>query len=354
MKTMKVSFIIPIYKVELYLEQCVNSILNQTYRDIEVILVDDGSPDRCPALCDAYVQKDSRIKVLHKPNGGLSDARNLGLRVATGEYVIFVDGDDFWTAENHLEELIKTVHENLNCDFVGFNCSYFYPDSDSYTTWVPYSDTNLFPRKGDEALISLVQSGTFPMSACLKVIKKEFLITNALYFEKGILAEDIPWFINVLEKCNRCLFVNQYIYAYRQNVAGSITNSGGERSFNNLFTILKSELSKIETRSLNDPAKKALFSFLAYEYCILLSAINDLHDAKAKRKELYTYKWLLQYTDNPKVKMSAIVCRFLGIRMTEKFLCLYNRRRQGRRLDLFQKFSRFVIAGVSNIRKELS
>lgn len=169
------------------------------------------------------------------------------------------------------------------------------------------------------------------MSACLKIIKREFLITNSLFFEKGLLAEDIPWFINVLEKCKKCLFVNQYIYAYRQNVIGSITHSGGERSFNNLFTILKTELSKIEDRKFNEQAKKALYSFLAYEYCILLSALNDLHDAKAKRKELYTYKWLLQYTENPKVKMSALVYRFLGIRITEKVLCLYNKRRQAKK-----------------------
>ena len=328
---MKVSFIIPIYKVELYLEQCVRSVLNQTYRNIEVILVDDGSPDHCPVMCDALAEKDARVKVLHKPNGGLSDARNAGLRIATGEYVVFMDGDDFWTADNHLEQLISTVKENQECDFIGFNCSYYYPESNTYKAWVPYSYTISFPLKGDESLVSLVQSGTFPMSACLKIIKREFLITNALFFEKGLLAEDIPWFINVLEKCKKCLFVNQYIYAYRQNVVGSITHSGGERSFNNLFTILKTELSKIEGRSLNEQAKKALYSFLAYEYCILLSALNDLHDAKAKRKELYTYKWLLQYTENPKVKMSALVYRFLGIRITEKVLCLYNKRRQARR-----------------------
>ena len=91
---MKVSFVVPVYNVESYLRQCVDSILSQTYRNIEVILVDDGSPDRCPAMCDAYTQLDCRVKVLHKPNGGLSDARNTGLMVATGDYVIFVDSDD--------------------------------------------------------------------------------------------------------------------------------------------------------------------------------------------------------------------------------------------------------------------
>ena len=109
---MKISFIIPIYKVEQYLEQCVNSVLNQTYKDIEVILVDDGSPDNCPKMCDEFATIDNRIKVVHKPNGGLSDARNAGLKVAIGDYVIFMDSDDFWTDNKHLEQLISIVNKN--------------------------------------------------------------------------------------------------------------------------------------------------------------------------------------------------------------------------------------------------
>ena len=91
----KISIIVPVYNVEKYLNRCVDSILNQTYRNLEIILVDDGSPDNCGAVCDAYAGLDPRIRVIHKPNGGLSDARNAGLDVATGEYVGFIDSDDF-------------------------------------------------------------------------------------------------------------------------------------------------------------------------------------------------------------------------------------------------------------------
>lgn len=327
---MKISFIIPIYKVEAYLNQCVDSILDQTYRDIEVILVDDGSPDRCPVMCDAYAEQDSRVSVIHKVNGGLSDARNTGLKAATGDYVIFVDSDDFWTDEGQLTKLMKLVEENPTCDFIGFNCSYYYPDSNTYKSWPAYSESISKPASGNDILQTLVKSGTVPMSACMKIIKRSFLIDNVLFFEVGTLAEDIPWFINVLEKCNKCMFINQYIYAYRQNVAGSITHSGGERSFNNLQAIFKSELTKIENRTFCEEAKKALYSFLAYEYCILLSMLGGLQDAKTKRKELYSYKWLLQYTDNPKVKMSNRVYRVFGIRMTERVLRMYNNRRKAK------------------------
>ena len=90
-----ISVIVPVYKVEQYLPQCVESILNQTYRNLELILVDDGSPDGCGKICDAYAEKDSRVRVIHKKNGGLSDARNAGLNAASGDYLSFIDGDDW-------------------------------------------------------------------------------------------------------------------------------------------------------------------------------------------------------------------------------------------------------------------
>ena len=93
---MKISIIVPIYNVEKYIRKCIESIINQTYRNIEIILVDDGSPDNCGKICDEYAKKDSRVKVIHKKNGGLSDARNKGTEVATGEYIMYVDSDDYW------------------------------------------------------------------------------------------------------------------------------------------------------------------------------------------------------------------------------------------------------------------
>ena len=95
-----ISVIVPIYNVEKYLRRCVDSILNQTYKNLEVVLVDDGSPDACPAICDEYAQKDKRIKVVHKQNGGVSSARNTGLDFATGDYIAFVDRDDYIEVDN--------------------------------------------------------------------------------------------------------------------------------------------------------------------------------------------------------------------------------------------------------------
>ena len=106
----KISVIVPVYNVENYLRRCVDSIINQTYKNLEIILVDDGSPDNCPVICDEYAQKDSRIKVIHKENGGLSSARNCGMDMATGEYIGFVDGDD-WIESDMYKFLIENAEK---------------------------------------------------------------------------------------------------------------------------------------------------------------------------------------------------------------------------------------------------
>lgn len=322
---MKVSFIIPVYNVEKYLPQCVDSILSQTYTDFEVILVDDGSPDNSGKLCDEYAKKDSRVRVIHKLNGGLSDARNAGLNAAYGDYVIFVDSDDFWVKNDCLQQIMHIVEQNSECGFIGFNCSYYYEDSHSYDKWVAYHENITHPIDKNTAMRALVASGTMPMSACLKVISRKALQNMQLKFIKGLLSEDIPWFLDLLEGCGKCMFVNQYIYAYRQNREGSITNSGGERSFNNLLWIIQQELKKLDQRTFSKEAKNDLCSFLAYEFCILLSLLSSLPTSQQadKRKELLPYKWLLKYTANPKVKKASLVNKLFGIRVTEWILAFY-------------------------------
>lgn len=323
---MKVSFIVPVYKVEQYLDECVQSILAQTYRDIEILLVDDGSPDNCPKLCDEWAGKDSRIIPLHKQNGGLSDARNYGLMHATGAYIVFIDGDDFWRHNDDLEKLVALAKENPQADFIGYNCEYYYPETNRYVPWVEYSNKLATTIDKDSSTIALIKSGTFPMSACLKIIKREMLIEGQILFKKGQIHEDIPWFINLLEHTNQCMFVNQYIYAYRQNVIGSITNRVSDKSFNCLLDIIKDELRKLENYSFSDETKKYIKSFLAYELSILMMEVSKLPKVsqKSARRNLKNLVWLFSYTQNPKVKKVSRMYNTVGFYITEKFLCLYN------------------------------
>ena len=104
-----ISIVLPIYNVENYIEKCMESVLNQTYKNIEIILVDGGSPDNCPIICDQYVKEDNRVKVVHKENGGLSDARNAGIKVANGDYITFIDSDDY-VDKDYVEFLYNTIY----------------------------------------------------------------------------------------------------------------------------------------------------------------------------------------------------------------------------------------------------
>lgn len=319
---MRVSFILPVFKVEQYLSECIESLSAQTYRDFEILLVDDGSPDNCPVLCDEWAAKDSRIKALHKTNGGLSDARNYGLEHAQGDYVIFVDSDDFWVGKDSLAKLMTIVDAHPECDFIGFNCSYYYKDTNTYKKWVAYDKNLATPTDKNTAMRSLVASGTMPMSACLKVISKKSLSDMKLGFIRGTIAEDIPWFIDLMGGSHRCMFINHYIYAYRQNVSGSITASNNPKGTYDLFNILKNEVENMGSRSFSHEAKEALYSFLAYEFCILLSASSCM--PKEWQHELLEYKWLLKYMLNPKVRKAAIVNKLFGIKVTEWALKFYS------------------------------
>lgn len=322
---MTVSFIIPVYNVEKFLTQCVTSVLQQTYKDIEVILVDDGSTDNSPALCDDFAKKDNRVKVIHKKNGGLSDARNTGLKAALGEYVVFMDSDDFWDSNAHLEKLIDHIKCNRECDFIGFNTSYYYHDTETYKKWVKYSDKTCSTKDKNIIICELVASGTFPMSACMKIVKRDFLLKNNIYFKLNLRSEDVPWFIELLDKAQYCRFVNEYIYAYRKNGGTSITTTYSTKSFNDILEIIKNELDTISQRSFNDDAKNAILSFLAYQFCIMLAKIQFLDKAvrKEKRRELLKYKWILSYTLNPKVKRVYTIYKLFGIHITEKILNVY-------------------------------
>ena len=124
MGSIKVSIIVPIYNVEKYLDRCMQSLLGQTLKDIEIIMVDDGSPDGCPALCDEYVRRDARVKVIHKQNAGLGYARNAGLDVATGEYVAFVDSDDYVDLEMYEKLYVTAIRTGSDVVYCGFNRYY--------------------------------------------------------------------------------------------------------------------------------------------------------------------------------------------------------------------------------------
>ena len=160
------------------------------------------------------------------------------------------------------------------------------------------------------------------MSACMKMMKRQFIIDNNLTFIKGQLSEDIPWFINLLDCCKECMFINLNVYAYRQGVAGSITHNISLRSIDSLINIVETELQKINNRSFSKEAKDCILSFLAYEYSIILGYLQflDKQIAKEKYEYLKRYQYLLKYTQDPKVKKVNLVYKLFGFKLTTLLL----------------------------------
>ncbi len=203
-----ISIIVPVYKVEPYLDQCVQSIVDQTYKNLEIILVDDGSPDNCPAICDAWAKKDSRIRVIHKKNGGLSDARNAGIAAATGKYVGFVDSDD-WIEPNFYETLHATSAES-HCDLTAAGIIWAYEDHfqpDSHF----YSQRNYTP---EEALATLIHGRGFYAVAWNKLYCASLF--QEIHYPVGKLHEDEFVTYRLLGKAKKLALCTDTHYFYRQ------------------------------------------------------------------------------------------------------------------------------------------
>lgn len=218
MNAAKVSIIVPVYKVEPYLDKCVSSIVNQTYTNLEIILVDDGSPDNCSAKCDVWAKKDSRIRVIHKPNGGLSDARNAGMAVATGELMAFVDSDD-WIAPDMYEHLYRRLAED-NSDIAACGVQMIWEDK---------TPSRALTREGscvlnqEEAMQAIIEESWLKQPVWYKLYKTA--LVRDILFPKGKYHEDVFWSYQAVGRAQRVSVSDHIGYYYLQR-GGSIMGEG--------------------------------------------------------------------------------------------------------------------------------
>lgn len=206
-----VSIIVPVYKVEKYLDRCVQSLINQTYKNLEIILVDDGSPDTCGKMCDGYAQKDKRIKVIHKQNGGMSSARNAGLDIAKGEYLAFVDSDD-WVHENFIQTLFDKLKEH-KADVVCCSVIDMIENTGEEIPNIPVqSDTAI---KGTEILKKYYENYTKILTVVWnKIYKREMF--EKLRYPVGRIYEDASIILNILSSCEKIVIIPDPLYFYRK------------------------------------------------------------------------------------------------------------------------------------------
>lgn len=283
-----ITVIVPVYKVEKYLEKCVKSILNQTYENLEIILVDDGSPDNCGAMCDKFAKQDSRIRVIHKENGGLSSARNAGLDVMAGEYVGFVDSDD-WIEPTMYEGLLNLISVNdaqiavcgLQCDYEDGKIVYF---NDEFPQ---NSQIEIFTKV--DALRELILTKKITNSACDKLFCRH--IFQKLRFRVGTVNEDFDLMPKCIEEAEIVAYDPNPFYHYNM-IGESITRGGFKKS---RFT--EAEISKKNMLYYKDQYPQ-LYSFAVakhIEICLNLiqaSAVNKAFSSERKEliKEVKSFK----------------------------------------------------------------
>lgn len=277
---MTFSIIIPIYNVEKYLRQCIDSVLAENFLDCEIILVNDGSPDGCGEICDEYANKFSHIKVIHKHNGGLSDARNAGIKEAKGDYLIFLDSDDYWININKnqknyigggggiLSDLQLLTNDKI--DLI------LHPSSDNIRR-IPkeISFTNNDFINNFEAL---VKSNYYVSNAWTKIVRREIIIKNNLFFPKGYIHEDLPYSLALARFVKTFAIYNNPFYQYRV-LDDSISHNIKYKNFNDILVHLNKGIDFL-IKNGDSPVHDGLKTLLFHNIHYIKTILERLHLSK--------------------------------------------------------------------------
>lgn len=279
-----ISVIIPVYKVEQYLDKCISSVVGQTYKNLEIILVDDGSPDDCPRICDEWAKKDVRVKVIHKANGGLSDARNAGMAIASGELIGFVDSDD-WIREDMYQLLLDNMSEN-DSDISCCGVKMIWDDS---TPDRMLTQEGNFVLESDDAMRAVICEEKVKQPVWYKLYK--FNLVKDIKFPVGKYHEDVFWTYQAVGAAKRVSVIDEPCYFYRQR-GDSIM---GEVYSMKRLDALEGKRMMLEYVHSNYPmleckAKKSLWFLLLYQYQQVLRLVKKddrraFYDKIAKAKK---------------------------------------------------------------------
>lgn len=283
-----ISIIVPVYNVEQYLHRCIDSIISQSYANWELILIDDGSPDRCPQICDYYAEKDKRIKVIHKINGGLSEARNYGLDIATGDYITFVDSDDF-IHQNMLNDMVQLAIAN-NADIV--QCQFIRGNDNFFPSISRKEKIKLFDNH------SIFSSSFQKVILCAKLYKKD--LWKEIRMPIGIIHEDdaTTWKLYYLSKNIVVTNIPYYYYYYNPN---SIMNS--RKKANLIFINIYEE----RIVFFQKQKEEALTTLSKWRFCLPLMCIFVKGKVTKSEEDLL----LCKFRENIK---DVVNCRYVPLK----------------------------------------
>jgi len=314
---MKVSVVIPVYNVKPYLERCVNSVLRQTYKDLEIILVDDGSTDGSGELCDDIATRDHRIRVIHQENQGLSGARNAGIHQANGVFIAFLDSDDEWLLPDGLEKLLQ----GEKTDLIVFKRVDIWKKS-SQCTVADYNTELIVQLPDIQTVFShLVSSQQLQISACFQLVRRQIILNHDLFFPHGMISEDVFWSLQLWQHLKSVRFTNLNLYGYHHREE-SITTTVSIRvyySYDQIFSYWKTQC---DAGCINANAIRAylanMWVSLGYDYSKL--ANTEKPEALAI---LSKYSVLLDNGQSSKSKQTKSMVHFLGVKPTVFILGKY-------------------------------
>ena len=318
------SVIVPVYNVENYLAKCVGSILAQREVPLELILVDDGSTDSSPAMCDAFAKEDGRVRVIHQENKRLSAARNAGIRCATGEYALFVDSDD-WIDPSALWAFYRLVQTQA-VDLVFLEATKVFPDGKRQPLGDGCRAELINGRQKEDVLEHIAALPKFPGSACTKAVSLYLIRQKKLYFWEGMTCEDTDWTPQVLLSAQSFAYCPVSYYFYRQNRPGSITHNTGEKNYADLLRIIEKWSDPYLTTR---PGQEHLNDFMAYEFSVAMALYGGLPKEirKQYRTRMRELRWLLQDGRTKKIKLVNGVQTILGQELACRVLAWYVRAR---------------------------
>lgn len=316
----KFSFIIPVYNVKDYVAQCIESILSQTYENYEIIIIDDGSTDGSGEICDEYAKKDSRIKVFHQKNQGNSVARNKGVTLAKGEYIIFIDSDDYWL-EDKLDVIAKNCKDN---DLIVFNYQSYDEASKEIISDKSLNFDNVINTitNGEQYIQKIFENNKlYGWYLWFYAIKRELMLNFKL--ESNMKYEDVELMYKLILSANKICVLNHSILRYRLNRQGSITQSVKLDTEKDKLEVVRRNISNIQKMDISDHTKQVLcndFSCLYYSTLILYNDIKKESEKRELIKELKNSMWVCEYTISSEQKLVYKIMKIIGIRATCKLL----------------------------------
>ncbi len=321
-----ISVIIPIYKVESFLRESIDSILASSYPNLELILVDDGSPDGSPAICDEYATRDNRVSVIHKSNGGASDARNVGVSVAKGEYIIFVDGDDYWSDSDALADAVATIEAHPDIDLLCFDCATFTPRG--IRSRPPYDLERINGKSKAEALSYMIEEDRLLVTPWSKFVRRSLLVENNIRFRCGIRSEDYDWTLQILIHSRVLWAMSRNFYVYRI-WDGSVTSNISKSHLLDIMSIIGDWHERIPREVESRQEMDIYFDILGYIYGVLMSLVYIAPD-KELLATMHSYNHLLGWTRSPKLWKVALLYHIVGFNLCWRLLGLFNRYRAWR------------------------